>query len=849
MADERSHRLPRTVIPRRYQLEISPDLDEGTFSGTVAVEVDVLDEVREFILNSVNLTLDQVELRIQEAPLAGSVTYRPEDEQVVLNWPEAIKPGPALLSVHFTGTMSVDLRGLYRTEVKDSHDAQSAIASTQMEPTDARRVFPCWDEPDLKAVFQVALVVDEELQALSNARQVSTEDLENGKKRVTFAETIPMSTYLVALVVGPLELSEAKQVGEVPIRIAARHGFSDLTQWPLEEAARILSYFEDYFGISYPGDKLDHIGIPDFAAGAMENLGCITYREELLLAHPTKASPVEQLNVNNTIAHETAHMWFGDMVTMRWWNGLWLNEAFATFMSNVATDALHPAWDIWTQFGRGRDFALTVDALETTRAVEFPVHSPAEVSSMFDVLTYQKGVSILRMMEQYLSPEVFRQGIQRYLQKHRYANTDTSDLWDALEAASGQPVRSVMDSWVFQGGFPLIRAEMGADGRTFSLSQKQFRYRGEGHGRWKVPVVVGIRTANGETESRPTLIESRPVSVELPDDAVCVVVNQGGWGFFRVAYDAALWDRLMRYLSRLSPLERLAIVDDVWASVVAGEVSLTQAVALWRQLGDERDPDVWGSVGTSLAVLKRMGNAQDEKALARLVHEIARPVFEQIGWTAGANEDVRISRTRAVLVRILGTVGQDAEVQIRAHQLLIAHINGESELSADLLSDVVRVVAESGGETEWNLIHQQYQDPKIPQDESRYLYALSRFKHPDLIKRTMDFYLSPKVKTQDRPYAIGSSLMNRDAAPSAWVLVENNWDDLLKKCSPFMMEQIVRPLAYFSDRDLASRAIAWVNEHPVPEIARATAQTIEFQGINQSMADRLIGRMSELFAG
>lgn len=845
LARENTYRLPRTVTPRRYALRIAPDLEHEVFSGTAEIEVEVHEPVSEFVLNGVDVSVEEARLTLEATESAAEVEYRKEDERLVLKWSQTISPGTATLKIQYNGLLAKDLRGFYRTAVKDSEGKQVLIASTQMEATDARRVFPCWDEPDLKAVFAIQLVVNEDLTALSNSREISSESKGDGTKLVTFADTIPMSTYLVALVVGPFVLTEPQMAGSVPVRIAARPGFSDMVEWPLTEATGIVSFFEDYFGIPYAGDKLDHVGIPDFAAGAMENLGCVTYREELLLVDPQKSSPDEQMQVHNVIAHETAHMWFGDLVTMRWWNGLWLNEAFATFMSNLATDALHPEWDMWNQFARGRDFALVVDALESTRSIEFSVGSPAEVSNMFDVLTYQKGGSILRMMEQYLGPDVFRRGIQRYIDKHRFANTETGDLWDALEEASGQPVRSVMDSWVFQGGFPLIQAALTVDGRRLTLRQKQFRYQGDGNGGWKVPVVIGVRLEDGRLERQRVLVEDAAITVEIPHDMACVVVNLDGWGFYRVAYDRPLWDRLMRYLPELSPLERLALVDDAWAAVMAGEVELRHAAMLWRALGDERDPDVWNSVATSLSNLRRMGTDQDDEALAQLAREIAGPVFDQVGWVAGSDEDVRLGRTRAVLVRILGTIGQDAAVQERARALFNEHLTGTSLLSPSLLDDVVRVVAASGQEAEWEIMHKQYLNPATPQDLSRYLYALGRFRDPDLIQRTLAFYLSDEVKTQDRAMALGSIMMSRQGAKPGWDAVESHWDSV-KKGSPFMMAAVIQPLAYFVDQELGSRAVQWVRSHPIPEAAQATEQAIEFQGIFQAGADRIQGKIAGL---
>ena len=528
MAERPTYRLPRSVVPRRYELTFTPDLPGKAFSGTELVTCDVVEGTHEFVLNAAALTVVEAELLGQDGvALSGAVSYRPEEEQVVLTWPQTVEPGSWTLRTRFSGVLGEDLRGFYRTTVKGPQGQTVVIASTQCESTDARRVFPCWDEPDFKAVFAVTLLIEPELMALSNGPEIENVLEDSGKRRVTFAETMPMSTYLVALVVGPLVLTEPVMMGRIPVRIAARPELSHLTDVAQEAAVSTLKFFQEYFGIPSPADKMDHVAIPEFAAGAMENLGCVTYREEALLIDRERSSPVEQMRVVTTIAHETAHMWFGDLVTMRWWNGLWLNEAFATFMEQLATDALHPEWDVWTAFGPGRAYALRVDGLASTRPVEFPVGPPSEAQAMFDVLTYEKGGAVLRAMEQYLEPEVFRRGIQRYLTRHQYGNTETSDLWNALEEESGQPVRAVMDSWVTQGGYPLVRATWDQKSQMLRLHQEPFRYLGQGVGRWQIPIVLGIARSNGSRDTVRVLLKGESVDVPIPYD-----MPQALWRFY-----------------------------------------------------------------------------------------------------------------------------------------------------------------------------------------------------------------------------------------------------------------------------------------------------------------------------
>ncbi|HLY84737.1 MAG TPA: M1 family metallopeptidase, partial [Acidimicrobiales bacterium] len=526
MADAVMYRLPRTIEPQRYELTLTPDLDDATFAGEARVEVRVNEPVQEVVLNAVELEIHSAELVAEDGTrLGGHVTLDDVEERAIIALDGIAAPGPWYLHLTFTGILNDKLHGFYRSTFKDEDGVERVIATTQFEATDARRAFPCWDEPDFKATYSVTLIVDAELTALSNGALLEEHDLGNGKRQVSFRETMPMSTYLVAFLVGPFELTDPVDVNGVPLRIACIPGRRHLTSFAIEAGAAALRFLEGYFEIPYPGGKLDHVAIPDFAFGAMENLGCVTYRETALLVDHSAASQLELERVAEVIAHETAHMWFGDLVTMKWWNGIWLNEAFATFMELTTVDQFRPEWAIWVTFGAGRSAAFATDGLRSTRPVEFPVGRPEEAEAMFDVLTYQKGAAVLRMLEQYLGPEPFRRGIALYLDQHRYANSETTDLWDAIEAASGEPARAVMDSWIYQGGYPVVSVEASAGGDELTLSQRRFLYPGgEGAELWQVPVSLRY-SMEGRVEHRRLLLTEARTTVVLPGPVDWVVVN------------------------------------------------------------------------------------------------------------------------------------------------------------------------------------------------------------------------------------------------------------------------------------------------------------------------------------
>ncbi|OFW77493.1 MAG: hypothetical protein A2Z48_09175, partial [Actinobacteria bacterium RBG_19FT_COMBO_70_19] len=574
-ASETRYRLPRGAVPTRYDLVLEPDLDAATFVGAEDIALEVREPLDELILNAAELQIDAGWLTGPDGARVALTDVRLDEEveRAHLLLERALEPGTWTLHLEFRGTLNDRMRGFYRSTYPDDDGVQRVIATTQFESTDARRAFPCWDEPDLKAVFGVTLVVREDLLAISNEVEIGREAIGDGRVRLRFADTMPMSTYLVAFVVGPLEATEPVDADGVPLRIVHVPGRGHLTDFALEIGAFALRFFTDYYGIPYPGGKLDMVALPDFAQGAMENLGCITYREIALLADPAQATQPELQGIADTVAHEIAHMWFGDLVTMRWWNGIWLNEAFATFMELVCVDAFRPEWDRWALQARSRSVAFDIDALRSTRPIEYPVRSPNDANGMFDTLTYIKGASVLRMLERYLGADRFRDGIRRYLTQHTHGNTETSDLWDALEAATGEPVRAIMDSWIWQGGFPLVTARA-EDGRVH-LEQQRFRFDGAADDtRWLAPLLVR-HGAELDAALEPVLVRPEGVSIEHAP-GLPAVVNAGGHGFVRVRYDGALRERLTSSLEQLSPIERYQLVDDAWAATLAGASSAAE---------------------------------------------------------------------------------------------------------------------------------------------------------------------------------------------------------------------------------------------------------------------------------
>jgi puromycin-sensitive aminopeptidase len=830
MAQAKPHRLPTTIIPERYELFLAPDLVNWTFSGKEKISVHVIEPAREIVLNAAELDLRAVRLRRAGGEvLQGSARLDAENEQAALSFGAPVPAGRHELEIEFSGVLNDKLHGFYRSTYKDSHGEEKRLASTQFESTDARRAFPCWDEPAFKAVYQVTLLVDEKLTAISNARVVSETALpESGKKKVVFADTIKMSTYLVAFIVGEFEASAAMEAGGAPLRVWAVPGKKPLTGFALDIGKASLEHFARYYDIPYPGDKLDLIAIPDFASGAMENLGAITFRETALLVDREKATRTELERVADVVAHENAHMWFGDLVTMKWWNGLWLNEAFATFMEMLAVDAWKPEWRRWDSFTVSRAAAMQVDGLKSTRPIEFPVERPEEAAGMFDVLTYEKGASVLRMLEQYLGADKFREGIRLYLRRHAYDNAETTDLWDAIEDSTKQPVRSLMDTWIFQPGYPVIGVAQ--EGKGIRLTQEIFRYLRDGSDRerkWHAPIFLRAGTKAGIV-SRTLLLTEREQRIELDEAPQWVVINAGAHGFYRVRYDSNLLDALKQDLqSRLSAVERFTLVNDTWAATLAGLTSLEDYVGLIELLREEDDVNVWTTVIGSAHHLERILDDAQCRILEQRLRALLSPVVERLGWAPKPGESELTSQLRGDLIGALGTVANDRACQERARKLFTQYENSPDSVDRNLIPALVAIVAHGGTASDYERFYNKFKTAKTPQEETRYLFALAGFPLPELIARTLDLTVSGEVRTQNSPYLMRGILLNKRARASAWSFMKSHWEEMLRQYPDNAIPRMCEGIVGLVSHELEAAAREFFAKHPVKQGAKQMEQHLE----------------------
>jgi puromycin-sensitive aminopeptidase len=831
MEDEAHYRLPRTVVPSRYDLTLEPDLAEATFTGSEVVTVSVEEPVDEIVLNADDLELSGGRLEGPAGTLeVASIRLDPENERAHLSLSGTAEPGQWRLSLDFRGRLSDQLEGFYRSTYKDDAGQTHVIATTQFESTDARRAFPCWDEPDLKAVFSVTLVAPDGMLAISNGPEIERESLGGGRVRVTFADTMTMSTYLVAFVVGPLEATEPVDADGVPLRIVHRPGKQDLTAFARDVGAFSLRFFADYYGIPYPDRKMDMVGLPDFAQGAMENLGCVTYRESLLLVDTDKATQPEVATVADVIAHELAHMWFGDLVTMRWWNGIWLNEAFATLMELLAVDAYRPDWERWSQFLRSRAIAFEVDALESTRSIEYPVRSPDDAAGMFDILTYTKGAAVLRMLEQYLGAERFRDGIRRYLDEHRFGNTETHDLWDAIEKATGEPVRRIMDGWIWQGGYPLVSARL--KGGSVELSQRRYLISGkEDDTVWDVPLLV--RTAEG---TEPVLIEPGGVAFEVPARDP-VVVNAGVHAFVRVDYDDELLGRLTADLTSLSTDERTQLVDDTWAAVVAGRRSAVDFCRFAGSFREETELPVWQSLLQGLGWCERFLSDGPREHFRSWIRGLLWPAMDRIGWEPREGERELDKPLRGALMGALGILGADPQAFGMAMEIE-RESRGDGQVDPSLVAASVGIVAAGGTPEDFERYLEAIRSARTPQEELRYLYALPEFRDAVLLDKTVGMTLTDEIRTQNVPGILARSMANREHGGRAWAFAKDHWDEIVSQVAPTTLIYVADGVRYLTEPEQVKDAAGFFRAHPIPQSALQLEQILERQRVNEAFRKR-----------
>jgi puromycin-sensitive aminopeptidase len=862
----KNYRLSKNVRPSRYELTLTPDLAAYTFTGEETIEVKVLERTNTIDINAKELQIAQaIATKDDGTQLDATITIDEDTELATLTFGGYLGAGDWKLFLRFSGTLNDKLKGFYRS-IWTLGTEKRTIATTQFESTDARRAFPCFDEPDFKATYKVRLIVDENLTAISNGRIISQTAVDDGirfiqapgkeharKKVVEFAETMKMSTYLVAFIVGDFVSSKPVFVNGKELRVWCVPGKEHLTSFALRSAAFAVAWYEKRYGIPYPGgDKIDFIAIPDFAAGAMENLGCITFRETALLLDEKTATQGEFERVDEVVKHELAHMWFGDLVTMRWWNGLWLNEAFATHESHNCMHAEYPEWHIWDSFGAERSAAARVDALKSTHPIESPVNHPDDAQELFDVISYEKGCSVLYQIEHYIGTPVFVAGVSKYLKQHSFGNTETYDLWDALEAACKEagldiPVRRIMDAWVFTAGHPMVKVTEGDADGFVTLTQRPFRFIAEEglNTRWPIPVTMRVTGADGQSEIKKFVLDTDEQTVFVGKGYKNVVVNAGGTGFFRVTYSPSLASKLTADVQNtLTVIERFNLVNDTWASVRAGMTSTPDYLSMVSLFNGETNPNVWSIITGALEHLHSLLPALQQPALQKLVVDLVKPTADRLGWTPAGDETVHTRQLRASLLSVLGTIGGDASVHSKAKELFAAWKKDKTAVDANLVPALVEILAHHGDDAQYKEFAELAKAATTPQDEQRFLFALAGFRNEALLKRTINATLSGEVRTQDAPYLLASVLRNDVAAKAAWDFIVANWDKIVAAYPENGVVRLAGAVTGLDTPEFEAAVVKFFADHEVKSGEMAVAQALEQLRINVSLRERESHKLS-----
>jgi puromycin-sensitive aminopeptidase len=830
-----AHRLDPDVRPVRVSLDVEVDPARGsTFRGEVAIELRLAKPKARLRLHAAELRVSRARVELGGATLAARIVPRPEHQMIELSLDRPLRRGTATLRLAFAGRLRRDLCGLYGATAGGRR-----YAFTQLEATDARRFFPCFDEPAMKAPFRVAVTTGAANAVVSNAPVQRTRRLPGGRKRVVFAETPPLSTYLVALAVGPLERSRPTWLGPTPIRIWHVPGKKRLTAFGLEAARESLARLERYFALPYPYAKLDLVAVPDFEFGAMENAGAVFFRETLLLLDRDTATLAEKKRAAEVIAHELAHMWYGDLVTMAWWDDLWLNEAFATWMAFTVVDDWKREWRMWHDFQLGRAAALELDALRHTHPIYSPVETAAEASENFDLITYEKGAAVVRMLEHYLGRSAFRKGVRAYVRRHREGNTVAADLWRALSDASGEPVERVARAWIEQPGHPVLTVRRRDErGRSrLVLGQRRFLERGRptgaGSGRWPIPWVGRVgsgRRGRGRLERRLLTRASETVDLGRPPPRF-VYGNAEESGFFRPLHGPSELRELLASLPSLTAIERMGLVDHQWALVRARRVGIDSFLDLVSALAGEPDPDVLTALHRPLLLVANVlvpDAAPDwSDRFGSHLSRCFAPSFAALSFEAARDEAEQTRLRRAALLTLVGDIAGDGGVIVEASLLCDRYLANRRSVDANIADGIVTLAARVGDARRHREFVTACRRATTPQEQRRFLLALGAFRDPRLVDKSLALSLTDAVAVQDVVSLLARLLANPAARVRTWEFVRSRWPRLSRRLPPLLASRLVEATWQLATPAHRRQVATFFSEHPLPAGERALRQTLE----------------------
>lgn len=805
-------RLSKTIVPIEYDIKLHPDLENFTFEGSEFIALDILKETKIITLHSKDLEIETAHVYIgqgeKEKLFASKITYDAKDETASFVFNKKILKGKNKLHLVFKGILNDKMRGFYRSSYAIS-GKEYHMATTQFEATDARRAFPCFDEPAQKAVFHVSLVIPEGKTAISNTLPISASKHEAGYEVVKFAPTPKMSTYLLAFIVGDFEYLEKKSNRGVIVRVYTTLGKKHQAKFALDCAVKTLEFYEKYFDIAYPLNTLDMIAIPDFQSGAMENWGAITYRESALLVDENHSSTGNKQWVALVIAHELAHQWFGNLVTMEWWTHLWLNEGFASYIEYLAVDKLFPKWDIWTQFSvNDLGIALRLDALRHTHPIEIPVHHPDEIGEIFDEVSYSKGASIIRMLADYIGEKDFRDGLRYYLKKHSYKNTETVHLWEAFEKVSRKPIAKMMQNWTSKGGYPVIKAEI--KNNQLSLSQSRF---------FASPI--------SKTKNKEKTIWQIPVSVQFQN---WIKVNIGEAGFFRTAYSKELLLKLIKPVQNkvLSARDRLGIIRDLFALSEAGTIPTTDALEFLGAFKNEDNYTVWVEIASGLARLEQILAKTRMKAnLDKLTLKLFSPLAKKLGWEKKKNDLHTDALLRSLAISRAGRAG-DKKIITEAKKKFNMMQKGKP-VNPDIRGAIYSIIASNGGMKEYRALVARYKKETLHEEKNRIGGALGDFTPDEVLCLVTHFAFSKDVRIQDT-IGILSGIGANPLGRNIWLkCIKYNWKTLVSRYGDggHTLARLVKAISGSAEEKHLKSFKEFFATHDAPGAKRAVDQVIE----------------------
>ena len=826
-------RLPKLATPENYKLSFAPDFQKDTFAGEETIQLRIVQPTSQIVLNSAEIEFQEVTVASGGTLQRVKVTLDKEKEMASLTFPQSIPPGMATVHIRYSGILNDELRGLYLGKDRDGHK----YAVTQFEATDARRAFPSFDEPDYKATFEVTVIADKGLTAISNGKVLSdTPGPGKAKHTVKFATTAKMSSYLVALAVGQFEYIEGEADG-IPIRVWGPPGTKRDDGYALEVSKWCMKYFDRYFGIKYPFEKLDMIGLPDFAAGAMENTGLITYRQAELQLDDQHASVELHQTVATVIAHEMAHQWFGDLVTMKWWDDIWLNEGFASWMENKAVGAWKPEWHVELADVEDTSASLNTDSLNNTRPIHQAANTPAEIQELFDGIAYDKAASVLRMLEAYLGPERFQAGVSQYLKEHSYGNATADDFWKTLAAVAKKPVDQIMPTFVKQPGAPIIsvRTQCSSGSTTVTLSQKRYffdrRFFAEGSRElWQVPVCMKADREGGKGQEKCVLLTKREENFTLPGCSSWVMANAGAHGYYRSGYSSDAVRAMGRSVEReLTPAERTALIGDSWASVRVGEQQIGDFLALAEGVQSDRTRAVLAEITAKIEYISNyLVSDADREGYEQWVRRLLAPMATELGWQPKPGESDETKSLRAHVLHTLGYAGRDREVIAEARKLTKRALEDPASIDPTVAFAAFSLAAENGDAALYDAIMAKLQ-AKGTALENYYLYfhTLSKFRDPQLLARTLEYAVSPAVRSQDTLSLISAVMRNPAGGKLAWEFVRQHWSDVEKVGGGFTSGEVVAATNGFCDAGMHDEVQEFFTQHKVPTAERTLKQSLE----------------------